>query len=137
MIRYVIDASVVLVALLESRKDLVDNAKKIFLSAKNGRVELVSSSFLKMEVANGLRFNEKDSEKATKIYRGFLDLPIKFISLSKNLYQKSLFNAYKLGTTVYDTSYHILAKARNATFLTCDEDYYQKAKGLGDIKLLI
>lgn len=137
MNRYVVDASIVLVGLLESRESLVKKIKEIFLSAKKGKCVLISSSFLKIEVANGLRFNERDITKAGKLLNGFLDLPIKFISLNDVLYEQSLFKSYEFGTTVYDTSYHVLAKANGAIFLTCDEEYYKKAKSLGDIELLI
>lgn len=136
MNRYVVDASIVLVGLLESRKSLVKEIKDIFLSAKKGKCELISSPFLKIEVANGLRFNERDVAKANKLLNGFFDLPIKFISLNTVLYEQSLSKSYEFGTTVYDISYHVLAKAQGAIFLTCDEDYYQKAKNFGDIELL-
>ncbi|SRR3990172_5139130 len=136
MKRYVVDASVILVGLLESRKSLVESVRDIFSSATAGEIELISSKFLIMEVANGIRFNERDVAKAQKFFKGFLDLHIRLISLSKTSQKESLFLSYKLGTTVYDTSYHVLAKAQSATFLTCDEEYYKKAKGLGDIELL-
>jgi|SRR3989339_1225139 len=136
MKRYVIDASVVLVGILESRKGLVEKTRSLFLMAKEDGCELISSQFLKIEVSNGIRFNERDVDKANRLLNGFFNLPINFVSLSKSLYEQSLSSSYKLGTTVYDTSYHILAKAQGATFLTCDEEYYKKAKSIGDIELL-
>jgi predicted nucleic acid-binding protein len=136
MKKYVVDASVILTEVLDSRKELSDSIKKYLISAEKGKIELYSSEFLKMEVANGIRFNEKDISKARKILRISLKLPIKFILLDPAIYEESLSISFKLGTTVYDTSYHILAKAQNATFLTCDEEYYKKAKSLGDIELI-
>ncbi|MFA5792807.1 MAG: type II toxin-antitoxin system VapC family toxin [Candidatus Gracilibacteria bacterium] len=40
------------------------------------------------------------------------------------------------GVSFYDASYHALAIQNKATFITCDEKYYQKARKLGCIKLL-
>src|SRR3990167_503138 len=136
MKKYVVDASVVLVGLLESRADLVEKVKNVFKSSAEVKVKLLSSQFLKIEVANGIRFNERNETKARKLFEGFFDLPIKFVELNESLYDQSLQTSYDLGTTVYDTSYHILAKTQNAIFLTCDEDYYKKAKSLGDIELI-
>lgn len=44
--------------------------------------------------------------------------------------------AYDLGTTVYDASYHYLARFLDAVFLTCDKEYYEKAKNIGNIELI-
>ena len=136
MKKYVVDASVVLTGILENQKTVVDEVREYFVQAEGNKLELYSSSFLKMEVCNGLRFNEKDLSKSTKLLSVFFKLPIKFIDFNHALYEESLSTSYKLNATVYDTSYHILAKAHNAVFLTCDEEYYKKAKGLGDIELI-
>lgn len=136
MKKYILDASVVLAVILESGEGLVEKVKDVFKASVKGKVKLSSSHFLKLEVANGIRFNEKDEAKAQKLYEGFFGLPIKFIDFNESLYKQSLQTAYDLGTTVYDTSYHILAKSQNAVFLTCDEKYYQKAKDLGGIELI-
>lgn len=136
MKKYVLDASAVLVLVLENRDSLVEKVKTIFKSSAAGKAKLISSQLLKLEVANGIRFNEKDETKAQRLYKSFFDLPIKFIDLSESLYNQSLKISYNLGTTVYDTSYHILAKSQNAIFLTCDEKYYNKAEKLGNIELV-
>ncbi len=136
MKKYVVDASVVLRGILEVKKAVVDEIREYFVQAEGNKLELHSQSFLKMEVANGIRFNEKDASKSTKLLDVFFKLPIKFVDLNQTLYEESLLISYKLGTTVYDTSYHILAKAHGAVFLTCDEEYYRKAKALGDVELI-
>lgn len=136
MKKYVVDASVILTEILESRKGVVDQIKEYLISAEKRKIELFSTSFLETEVANGIRFSEKNQQKASKLLKVFFKLPIKPIALESVLYDEILLVSYKLGTTVYDTSYHILAKAQNAIFLTCDEDYYKKAKSFGDVELI-
>ncbi len=136
MKKYVVDASIILTEILESRKEIADQIKEYLISAEKEKIELFSTVFLKMEVANGIGFNEKDIPKASRLLKVFFKLPIRFITIDNVIYEESLSTSYKLGTTVYDTSYHILAKAQNATFLTCDENYYKKAKSLGDIELI-
>lgn len=137
MKRYVIDASIVLAALLESRKSVLGKIKRFLSLIESGKIEAFSTPFLKTEVANGLRFNEENPTKAVKLFDGFLTLPIEYQKISAPLYEESIFLSYKLGTTVYDTLYHVLALDQNATFLTCDEDYYKKAKSLGEIELVV
>ena len=136
MRKYVIDASIVLTALLESRKEILDKIKDFLLLVEKGKIEAISTPFLKIEVANGLRFNVNNSTKAVELFDGFLALPLKYQKLDNSLYEESMYISYKIETTIYDTLYHVLAKAQNATFLTCDENYYKKAKNLGDIELL-
>ena len=101
-----------------------------------GKVELLSQKLLTLEVANGFRFGTSEVSEALKYFNVFLKLPIKYFSPTETQQRKVIEVSYDLGTTVYDTSYHILAKAHNAIFLTCDEDYYKKAKDLGDINFL-
>ncbi len=133
---YLIDASVVLKSILKEDDSVAKKIGVILQGATEGSVEVISSKFLILEVANGIRFGEKDAISAKKYLEVFLKLPIKYLSCSKEQHKKALEVSYDLGTTVYDTSYHILSKAHNAIFLTCDEDYYSKAKSLGDIELV-
>lgn len=134
---YLIDASIVLKSILKEDNSVAKKIGVILEGAMEGSIEVISSKFLILEVANGIRFGEKDAISAKKYLEAFLKLPIKYLSCSREQYKKALEVSYNLGTTVYDTSYHILAKSRNAIFLTCDEDYFSKAKGLGGIELVI
>lgn len=136
MKNYVLDASLILSFLLEEE---LSNAKKIeslLKDADKEKVKLFSSHLLPLEVGNGLRFTLEDEKLAEEVYEKFLKLTIDYLSLSKVQLQKSLSLSFLLKTTFYDTSYHLLAHARNARFVTCDKDYYEKAKELGNIELL-
>lgn len=131
-----VDASFATTSLLQENIKIENYFKKLLSEAEKKRRILISSKFFVLEVANALRFTIKDKEKCLQILKDFTLLPIKTLVLSKNQVQLAVSTSYELGTTVYDTSYHVLAKAHGATFLTCDEDYYKKAKILGDIELI-
>lgn len=137
MKKYVVDASVVLCYLLEQKASVVNKLEKLLTDIqKTGKTKFFSSFLLPLEVGNGLRFTLKDEELAAEVFEKFLKLPIENFSFSKPQLQKILALAYMLNTTFYDTSYHLLARSRKATFVTCDEEYYKKAKDLGDIVFL-
>ena len=131
-----IDASLVVTALLQENLKVENRFKSLLKSAQYKNILLISTKFLNLEVANALRFGIKDKEKCLNLINDFAKLPIKTFVLSKNQIYSAVETSYYLGTTVYDTSYHILAKTHGATFLTCDEEYYKKAKDLGDIDFL-
>ena len=133
---YLIDASVILKSILNEDTSVSKKFEELLENVVSGKIEIVSQKFLITEVANGIRFREKDKNLGLKYLEAFLQLPIKYLTLSKNQYKKVLQLSYEFGTTVYDTSYHILSKACSATFLTCDEEYYKKAKSLGDIEFV-
>lgn len=129
-----IDASLVATALLEENKKVEKLFKELLVWAEKKKILLISSKFLSLEVANALRFTIKDKDKCLQIMKDFSVLPIRTFVLSKVHLQLSIKTSFELGTTVYDTSYHIMAKAYGATFITCDEEYFNKAELLGDIE---
>lgn len=136
MKKYLVDASVVLKSLLKENASVQQQFAKISTQVVIKSAELISVNFLDLEVLNGFRYSLKTEKECEEFFNEFVKLPIKKIALSKTQYIKTINIAYQNNTTVYDTSYHILAKARGATFLTCDEKYYKKAKELGNIELL-
>jgi len=90
---------------------------------------------LPFEVANALRFNIKDPTLAIKTYEVFSRLPIDITPLSAGQLGEALVASYRFATTLYDTSYHLLAKLMGATFITCDREYFKKADSWGSIEL--
>lgn len=133
---FLIDASLVLKSILNENPSVAIKFEELTKKALDGSVQIISNKLIVAEVANGIRYSERDSKLAQKYLDAFLALPIKFLTLSKVQYKKILTTSYELDATVYDTSYHVLAKAHNALFLTCDEKYYKKGKILGDIELV-
>jgi len=136
MTKYIIDTSIILKAILKED----DSVAKVFLKLLNGtktnRTQIFSQQLLITEVANGIRYTEGSCELGQKYFDIFLELPIKYLTITEAVHKKILEVSYTTGTTVYDTSYHILAKEYKAVFLTSDEDYYKKACVLGDIELV-
>ncbi|OGG17310.1 hypothetical protein A3D78_06255 [Candidatus Gottesmanbacteria bacterium RIFCSPHIGHO2_02_FULL_39_14] len=136
MKRLVIDASVILKTLLKEDPNVYKTFETLLKKAIKGEINLLSSKLLAIEVANGLRFSLQDKKASLNIYKDFLNLPIKTIVLTRVQKEESLRIAYDLGSSVYDSSYHILAKAQRAVFLTGDGVYFKKANILGDIEFL-
>lgn len=132
----IIDASVILRSLNQSgASQTPDKLKKLLLDVKKKKVKLFSIVLLSLELANGLRFGFKNSVEADEVYSSFLALPIDIVPLSAVQMRDALSLSYRFNTTVYDTSYHLLAKLMNATFITCDREYYKKAGTWGSVEL--
>lgn len=136
MKKTVIDASVILCFLLDEKQSLSAQIETLLKKAQKGKIEILSSFLLPLEVGNGLRFSLKDPILSNEVFQRFLSLPIRYINLSKVQLQKALELSYKYSTTFYDCSYHVLAQIQNAQFLTCDNEYFEKAEELGSIELL-
>lgn len=132
----VVDASIILRFLLENHPQILETVSTLLRGAKNGNVVLLSTSLLALEVANGLRFTLKDQPLADEMFGKFQKLPIEIISLTPIQIRKSLSLSYTYSTTVYDTSYHVLALARNCTYVTADRQYYDRAKSLRKIECI-
>lgn len=136
MKRFILDASVVLTFLSEKRVSIAKEFEKILKDAKDGKARLYSTYLLPLEIGNGLRFSLKDEELACQSFKKILNLPIELIALSSSQLTKILKLSFQFKTSFYDTSYHFLARVLKGTFLTCDSNYFKKAKEFGNIKLL-
>ena len=132
----VVDASIILRFLLENHPPIVEVVSTLLRDAKKKKVVLLSTTLLPLEVGNGLRFTLKDQPLADEMFEKFQKLPIEIIALTPIQIRKSFSLSYVCGTTVYDTSYHVLAIARTATYLTADEEYFRKAKQLKHIEYI-
>lgn len=132
---YVLDASVVLTFLLSKSRLAEKEFIKILKQARVGKAKLYSSYLLPLEVGNGLRYSLSDEVLADEVFQKFLNLPIEFFVFSSPHYSKILQLSYFFQTSFYDTSYHFLAKLLKGDFVTCDVEYFKKAKKLGNIKL--
>lgn len=136
MKKYLVDASVILQSILHESQNVETKLKELLIKAKKGEAEVYSSKLLILEVANGLRFSIKEENICREIFSDFLSLPIKIFDISEIQMEQVIKISYRQNTTIYDTSYHILAKSYGAIFLTCDENYFSKAKKLGEIELI-
>lgn len=130
----VIDASIILRFLLEDNERIKDRVSALLREAEKRKLLLISTPLIQLEVSNGLRFTLKKQEFADDVLKQFLQLPITIMQLTATQIQKTLSVSYKLGTTVYDTSYHLVAIAINCTLITSDKAYFDRAKTLGKIE---
>ena len=136
MTRFVVDASVIVTYLINKNKRLASVAKTLIQQANNKQIILESPPFFLIETVNALRYNLDDPSSSLAAWNKILALPIKIRPLTPAHYQQIIPLSYQNHTTAYDTAYHVLAISSNATFLTCDQDYYKKSHHLGYIKLL-
>jgi len=136
MKKYILDASVILTFLLGNNLKLNKSFITLLKENQKGNNQLYSIALLPLEVGNGLRYSLDEENLAKEALVKFLKLPVKLFSLTEAHYQKILLLSYQLKTSFYDTSYHWTAKLLKGIFLTCDKDYFKKAKQLGSIKLL-
>ena len=136
MIQFVIDASVVLTHQLETNKTVAEEFNQILKQIHVRNIQLLSIPLLYLEISNALHLALSKESLAQDTFKKITKLPIKIIPVRLLDYSKILSLSYANNTTTYDTAYHVLAISRNATFLTCDQDYYRKAQRLNHIKLL-
>lgn len=132
---YVLDASIVLNYLFSESNKVKSLIETIIKQASNKKISLLSTPLLSIEVANGLRFKLSDPTLTKRVLSSFLALPITYRKLTNPELLQSTESSYLYKTTVYDSTYHILAISHNAIFLTCDQKYYNQAKKLGHIEL--
>ncbi len=136
MKKYVVDASFIAKSILEEDESVLLRFRNIFKLVSKNKIKITAPFFLITEVANAIRYSTKDEKEAVLTFEDFLLLPIELTEVSLFSYKKIIELSYLQNTTVYDTSYHVLALEQNAIFLTCDGEYYKKAKELGNIELI-
>ena len=132
---YIFDASVVLNYLLDENKEVGKEIKNIFRQEKNGKAQIYSVDLLPFEVGNVLK-NKLSQDKNKIIFELFKKQHIAYKSLTLDQMGEIISLSYQFDTTTYDTSYHYLAKILDGTFVTCDRNYFNKAKSWGNIKLV-
>lgn len=133
---YVVDASFILGALLEDTESIKLVFGKIFDEVMFKKATIYSSQLLPFEVANVCRYKFKDGDLGMDLYDKFCQLPICFLTLDANQIKQALSLAYAVKSSVYDAGYHLAAQIVGGTYLTCDRQYYLKAKKTGNIQLI-
>lgn len=131
----VLDASVILSFLLGESASIVKEVKNIAQKAKSNKTKVYESPLLLLAVGNALKHKLKP-EKAIKTYAHLKKLNIIYQSFTHEDLEEIIKASYQFNTTVYDTSYHYLAKILDGTFITCDRVYFQKSKSWGNIKVV-
>lgn len=136
MKNYIVDASFVMKALLSEKPSILEQFERILREQEKNKAKVYSYSLLPIEVANALRFTFKDEKKTEEIFEKFSLLEVECLTLNFFQIKSALQWSYKMGTTVYDTAYHFLAKLLEGEFYTCDREYFQKAEKEGSLVLV-
>ncbi len=130
----VLDTSVLVKPLL--KESGADKVKKILFKKDTFRVSVLVPELFKYEFLNTVT-RQKNALTAKKAYnlltaKQFSLIPIEhdLMDATSRLMQKHP------GISFYDASYHALAIAYDATFVTSDKKYYELVKKEGNIKLL-
>lgn len=131
----VVDASVLMEALLHEQSVVAQRLELLLTQAQTKKFCLSAPTFLKVEFANGIRFKLRDPHSLTQVWDAFSKLPIAYQEPDPILLKQVILMSRQYETTVYDTLYHLVALTQEATFITCDARYYRKAEGLGNIEL--
>ncbi|MBI5356639.1 type II toxin-antitoxin system VapC family toxin [Candidatus Collierbacteria bacterium] len=129
---YIIDASVLISSLMGERPEIRKRFEKLFADKK---ARIMSIPLVKLEFANGLRFLGCIQEQATLAFEKMSGLPIAIFDIKSSHVLEAMKQAFATKTTVYDCAYHYAAILLDGIFITCDKEYYKKAKDLKHILL--
>lgn len=134
--RLVLDTSVIIKWLNQTRENNLDQADRLLADALAGKVELFTPQFAKQETGNVLLLSKllKPGE-ANKVLEAFYALPITFIAESLELAQFSFALARELNITYYDASFLALAQQLEATLITENLKHQGKASEIKVIPL--
>ena len=114
----VVDSSVIVKWLNQTKEQNLEQADKILQDAKVGEIELISPELAKYEVGNVLITKGVTASEAEISLNILYAFPITFITESLELAEQTYLLADKLGITYYDASFLSLAKQYNATLVT-------------------
>ena len=131
----VIDASVTIKWFIPSDEAEEDNDKAIqlFRAIQKSSLNPIQPVHWQAEVIAVLsRIQAQECQQSIQLL-DILEFPI---SNSLETYQLASKIAVQLNHHLFDTLYHAVAIKQQATLITADKKYYQKAKALGSIVLL-
>lgn len=132
----VVDASVAVKWFLAGTgdEDHVSQAFQLLLGLREGRIALIQPPHWKAEIAAVLARRVPDTA-ATHLQDLLLIEGIEFIDIPQ-VYRDAVELATRLRHHLFDTLYHATAFHADATLITADRRYYDKAAPLGQIVLL-
>jgi predicted nucleic acid-binding protein len=129
---YIIDSTIIL-GLIFLPPNKSKEIKRFF---KKNSENLYTNEFVKFQISAFLIKEFDDQEMIENVTEGLNDLPLQFLKVNDVI----LSTARKISMTrkvnFFTATYHAEAISRNETFVTLDNDYYKKAKDLGNIKLI-
>ena len=136
MNQYVIDASVAVKWFIADSADEAntDHALRLLQCAQQGDIQFLQPAHWLSEVAAVLvRLTPQTVSRSVAALR-----VLSFVNIANddNHYQRAISLALKYDHHLFDTLYHAIALEENATLITADKKYYDKARRLGAILML-
>lgn len=123
----VLDASVVVKWYVEERNS--DKALEIRELFRDNLINVVVPELLYYEVINAIRFNSNiDPVTKSKIADNLFEIEFDTIIPTKEHYTDALNYAIKKNLTINDSIYYIIANEVNGTYVTADEEFWEKTK---------
>lgn len=131
----IVDSSVIIKWLTDEKED-IEAALLIRERYQNKKLKILIPLLVHWEINNHLGRNYSP-EEATVQYSHFLliRLPQALLSIEETHTTFKIMKKFS-GISFYDASFHAMALHKQGTFVTSDKKYYEKAKSLGNIKLL-
>jgi len=130
----IIDSSVMIKWLSSDKEEHLDNAKLILLDVQKHKANLIAPELSKYEVGNVLLAGKKLSTKQGQFaLTQFYNLPITFISESKEQSKETFELAYNLKITYYDACFISLTKQYKGILITDNIKHQGK---ISDIKVV-
>lgn len=89
------------------------------------------------ELSNALRFKPGfDAPRVARAVNDLLDLQIDFVAPTEELVRRSSELAFRYGITTYDSCYLALGELLGIQVFTSDEQFYERAKDCGFLRLI-
>ena len=131
MIRYVVDASVAIKWFFQTDEDNLESAIALLRANRDGEVVFFQPPHFIAEVAAVLA-REKPNE-AQEDLSDLLNFDLQWVENTR-VYMTACDLAIRLNHHLFDTLYHAVAlHAPDATLITADRRYFDKARPIGQI----
>lgn len=114
----IVDSSVIVKWLNQTKEQNLEQADKILNQARDGQVDLITPELAKYEVGNVLITKGVSVIEAKISLSTLYAFPITFINDSLDLAEQTYFLAESLGITYYDASFLSLTKQYGAILVT-------------------
>lgn len=131
----VVDSSVIVKWLNQTKEQNLEQADKILQDARRGEIELIAPELAKYEVGNVLITKGVTASQAETSLSILYAFPITFITESLDLAEQTYSLADELGITYYDASFLSLARQYEATLVTENIKHQGKSKDIKSIKV--
>lgn len=134
--KLVVDSSVIVKWLSSQDEDHLEQVDRLLKDVQNGKIELYTCELVKYEVANALlKGKGLDLSQAEAVLATFYNLPLTYLSETKERAKLSYALGQKLKITYYDAVFISLAKELKASLITDNPKHQAKPSSIIVIQL--